>query len=196
MSAHNLTDFELVKQFIEGQQSAIEILITRHKERVYTYIFFKVKNEHLADDLFQEAFIKVMNSLQKGKYKDDSKFVPWVLRIAHNLIIDHYRVEKRMRNVSNDEKDYDLFNSSKFSEPNIESDMIKTQTQDEVRELIEKLSEDQKQMVVLRHFVGMSFKDIAEELDISINTALGRMRYALKNLRKHAEEKKIVLMDY
>ena len=188
-----LTDHELVKQFIDGEQSSFEILVNRHKDKVYTYIFLMVKNDHLANDIFQETFIKVVKSLNLGKYQENGKFISWVIRIAHNLIIDHFRKEKQMKTFSNDEYETDIFNSSKFSDNNVEEDIIQEQIKTDVRKLVDYLPEEQKEVILLRHFVGLSFKEIADQTDVSINTALGRMRYALINLRKLIEEKKLNL---
>ncbi len=193
MSKTNLSDFELIEQFVNGKQSSIEVLINKHKNRIYTYIFLIVKNEQLAEDIFQDTFIKVINSLKNGRYQDKGRFVSWVIRIAHNIIIDHFRKEKHLNTISNDNNDYDLFNSSKFSDKNIEQEIINDQITNDVRKLIDKLPEDQKQVIILRHYVGLSFKEIAEQTDVSINTALGRMRYALINMRKIIEEHNISL---
>ncbi|NPA67799.1 MAG: sigma-70 family RNA polymerase sigma factor [Chlorobi bacterium] len=189
-----LKDKELVKKFMSGDSSALEILINRHKDRVFTYILFIVKNEKLAEDIFQDTFIKVIKSLRKGKYNEQGIFVSWVIRIAHNLTIDYFRKQSRMPTYSNDENpDTDIFNSSKFSDMTIEDELIKDQIASEVRSLVDILPEEQREVVLLRHFGNLSFKEIAEQTDVSINTALGRMRYALINLRKLIEEKKLNL---
>lgn len=188
-----LSDNSLVKQFIDGDQKAIEILIARHKKRVFTYIFMVVKNHHLSEDIFQDTFIKVIRSLKTGKYVENGKFISWVLRISHNLIIDHFRKEKLLHTTSNDDSEYDLLNSPKYSENTIEDVLVNNQIEFEVRLLIEELPEDQKQVIMMRHFQGLSFKEIADLTDVSINTALGRMRYALINLRKLIEQKKLNL---
>jgi len=188
-----LTDHELVKQFIDGKQSSFEILVNRHKDKVYTYIFLMVKNDHLANDIFQETFIKVVKSLNVGKYQENGKFISWVVRIAHNLIIDHFRKEKQMRTFSNDEYENDIFNSSRFSDATIEDDIIQDQIKDDVRKLVDYLPEEQREVILLRHFSGLSFKEIAEQTNVSINTALGRMRYALINMRKLIEERNLNL---
>lgn len=193
MKASGFSDHELVKQFIRGKQSSIETLIKRHKDKVYTYIFLMVKNEHLANDIFQDTFIKVIKSLESGKYQENGKFISWVIRIAHNLIIDYFRKEKQMKTYSNDEYETDLFNSNKFSEKTIEDNIIHDQVCNDVRKLVDFLPEEQKEVVLLRHYVGLSFKDIAEQTNVSINTALGRMRYALINLRKLIEERNLSL---
>jgi RNA polymerase sigma factor (sigma-70 family) len=194
MCDKNLTDFELVEQFIEGKQSSLEILIQRHKSRVYTYIYLLVKNHQLAEDIFQDTFIKVINSLREGKYQDKGRFVSWVVRIAHNLIIDHFRREKNLNTVSNDQYDFDLLNSSKLTDRNIEDHLIHDQVTNDIRALIEELPAEQKEVVILRHYMGLSFKEIAENTGVSINTALGRMRYALINMRKLIKEKDIHLI--
>ena len=194
MSKENLlNDNELVQRFIAGDQNSLEILIQRHKGRVFSYILLIVKKQELAEDIFQETFIKVIRSLKKGKYTENGKFVSWVLRISHNLIIDHFRKEKLKGTVSNDSLDVDIFNSQKFSEDTIEDQMINTQILSEVKDLIKELPEDQQQVIIMRHYLDLSFKEIAEQTDVSINTALGRMRYALINLRKLVEKKNLIL---
>ncbi len=189
-----LKDKELVNQFIEGDTYALEILISRYKERVYTYIYFIVKNQKLAEDIFQDTFIKVIKSLKQGRYNEQGVFVSWVIRIAHNLTIDYFRKETRMPTYSNDaNSDIDIFNSKKFSEDTIEDLLIQDQIAKDVRNLVEELPAEQREVVLLRHFGNLSFKEIAEQTDVSINTALGRMRYALINLRKIIEEKNLNL---
>lgn len=188
-----LSDNALVKQFVDGDQAAIETLIFRHKKRVFTYILLTVKNHHLAEDIFQDTFIKVIRSLKTGKYIENGKFISWVLRISHNLIIDHFRKEKLLATTSNDDSNIDLFNSPKFSEENIEDKLVHEQITFEVRLLIDELPDDQRQVILLRHYQGLSFKEIADLTDVSINTALGRMRYALINLRKLIEKKNLSL---
>ena len=193
MEKHNQSDYDLVKQFVDGNQASIEILVNRHKKRVYTYIFLIVKKQHLAEDIFQDTFIKVIKSLRQGKYKDEGRFVSWVLRIAHNLVIDYYRKAKHLKVYSNDDNEIDIFNSQKFSDKTIEEDIISNQISNEVRLLIDELPTDQKQVIILRHYAGLSFKETAEQTNVSINTALGRMRYALINLRKLIKEKQLTL---
>ena len=188
-----MSDQELIQQFLSGDKEGIEKLINRHKNKVYTYIVLVVKNQQLAEDIFQDTFIKVIRSLIDGKYKDNGRFVSWVIRIAHNLIIDHFRKEKQINTLSNDDYEADIFNSKKLSDQNIEDVMIKEQITNDVRQLIDELPEEQKQVILLRHYGGMSFKEIADQTDVSINTALGRMRYALINLRKLILRKNISL---
>lgn len=188
-----MTDYELVTHFVNGDQSGIEELVNRHKSKVFTYILLIVKNQELAEDIFQDTFIKVVKSLLKGKYRENGKFVSWVIRIAHNLVIDHFRKEKQLNMISNDDFENDLFNSRKFSEETIENLIVKDQIFKDIRHLIEELPDDQKEVVLLRHYGGLSFKEIADQTNVSINTALGRMRYALINLRKLIEEKNLSL---
>lgn len=188
-----LNDNKLVQQFIEGDQNSLEILINRHKSRIFSYILLIVKNQELAEDIFQETFIKVIRSLKRGKYVENGKFVSWVLRIAHNLIIDHFRKVKLQGTVSNDSTDVDIFNSQKFSEETIEDQMVVDQILNDVKGLVKELPEDQQQVIYMRHYMGLSFKEIAEQTGVSINTALGRMRYALINMRKLIQKKNLNL---
>jgi RNA polymerase sigma factor (sigma-70 family) len=187
------SDYELIQRFIKGEQSCFEQLIHRHKNKVYAYISLYIRDQALAEDLFQDTFMKVIQSVKAGKYYDNGKFLSWVMRIAHNLIIDHFRRVKQMNTVSNDDYESDIFNSKKLADATVEDDMIKRQIQKDVRKMISLLPEDQREVVILRHYAGLSFKEIAEITDVSINTALGRMRYALINMRKFMEEKKISL---
>lgn len=195
MKTVKLNDQELVKAFLNGDESCIETLINRHRTKVYTYIFLTIKNQALAEDLFQETFIKVIQSLRKGKYRDNGRFLSWVIRIAHNLIIDHFRKEKQLNSVSNDDSEIDLLNSKKLADDNIEQLMISEQIRRDLRKLVNELPDDQREVVLLRHFGGLSFKEIADHTGVSINTALGRMRYALINLRKMIHERNLILTD-
>ncbi|WP_368667517.1 RNA polymerase sigma factor [Ancylomarina sp. 16SWW S1-10-2] len=188
------SDQYYIEQFISGDSSGIEMLITRHKDRVYTYIYLIVKNKDLTEDIFQDVFIKVIQSLRAGKYRDNGKFLAWVFRIAHNLIIDHFRQGKVNKVYSNDDFELDLFNSDQFSDENCEDVMIRSQIHSEVRDLVDRLPLDQREIIILRHYKGLSFKEIADDTDVSINTALGRMRYALINLRKMIEEDQLNLL--
>lgn len=192
MNTHS-NDYELVSRFIDGEDSSMDSLISRHKDRVYTYIYLIVKEHSLAEDLFQETFIKVIQSLKGGKYRENGKFLSWVLRIAHNLIIDHYRKEKQLNTLSRDEFEADILNSKKLAYGTVEEEIIQDQIVCNVRQLIDELPEDQKEVVMLRHYAGLSFKEIADQTNVSINTALGRMRYALINMRKLMKEKNISL---
>ena len=188
-----ISDYELIMRFIKGEQSCFEDLIHRHKNKVFAYISLYIRDQALAEDIFQDTFLKVIQSVKSGRYYDNGKFLSWVMRIAHNLIIDHFRRIKQMNTVSNDNYESDLFNSKRFADSNIEDDMIKRQVQKDIRRMITMLPDDQREVVILRHYAGLSFKEIAEITDVSINTALGRMRYALINLRKIMDEKKISL---
>lgn len=197
MSKENfLNDNELVQRFISGDQNSLEILIHRHKSRVFSYILLIVRKQELAEDIFQETFIKVIKSLKKGKYTDNGKFISWVLRISHNLIIDHFRKEKLKGTVSNDSMETDLFNSTKFADETVEDQLVYSQILSEVKDLVKELPEDQQQVIYMRHYLDLSFKEIADLTDVSINTALGRMRYALINLRKLVEKKNLVLTKF
>jgi RNA polymerase sigma factor (sigma-70 family) len=189
----NLSDQELVDLYLNGDHSSIETLIHRHKNKVYNYIFMVVRNEQLAEDIFQDTFIKVIKSLAIGKYKDDGKFVPWIMRIAHNLTIDHFRKEKQFKTISADSCEYSIFNTRKLSDDTVEERIIDEQISSDVRKLLEYLPDDQREVIYLRHFGGLSFKEIADQTNVSINTALGRMRYGLLNLRKMIAEKDICL---
>jgi RNA polymerase sigma factor (sigma-70 family) len=188
-----ISDYELITRFIKGEQSCFEKLIHRHKNKVFAYISLYIRDQALAEDIFQDTFLKVIQSVKSGKYADNGKFISWVMRIAHNLIIDHFRRIKQMNTVSNDNYESDLFNSKSFAEDNIEDDMIKGQIKKDIRNMISHLPDDQREVVILRHYAGLSFKEIADITDVSINTALGRMRYALINMRRIMVEKKISL---
>ena len=187
------TDYELINGFINGDERSIELLILRHKSKVYSYINLYIRSRDLADDIFQDTFLKVVQSIRAGRYQDDGKFISWVMRIAHNLIIDHFRHEKQMGIVYNDDYDTDLFNSRRLADDNVEDIMVRRQVLRDVRSLINGLPEDQREVVIMRHYAGMSFKEIADMTGVSINTALGRMRYALINMRKVMVEKNITL---
>lgn len=193
MQKTQLNDQELVSLYSAGDESSLELLIARHKKRIFSYIMMVVRDKHLAEDIFQDTFIKVIATLKRGSYNDEGKFLPWVLRISHNLIIDHYRRLKRMPMVDAGE-DFDLFSVLRLRQGNVEDRMIKTQIRGDLRRMIEKLPHEQREVLVMRHFLDMSFKEIADSTNVSINTALGRMRYALINLRKMAEEKQIALV--
>jgi RNA polymerase sigma factor (sigma-70 family) len=188
-----ISDYELIMRFIKGEQSCFEHLIHRHKNKVFAYISLYIRDQALAEDIFQDTFLKVIQSVKAGRYADNGKFLSWVMRIAHNLIIDHFRRIKQMNTISNDNYESDIFNSKSLAEGNIEDDIIKRQIQKDVRKMISMLPDDQREVVILRHFAGLSFKEIAEITEVSINTALGRMRYALINMRKLMEDKKISL---
>jgi len=189
----SFSDDELIQRFISGDQSSVESLILRHKNKVYGYISMYIRDQALAEDIFQDTFLKVIQSLKAGRYQENGRFISWVMRIAHNLIIDHFRKEKQMNVISNDDYESDIFNSRKLCEANVEDVIVKRQVIKDVRRLIQMLPEDQREVVILRHYTGLSFKEIADIANVSINTALGRMRYALINMRKLMEEKNITL---
>ena len=192
MKLSKFTDQELVQAYLKGNEQAVEQLILRFKTQVYTYIICKVKNEALAEDIFQDTFIKVINTIKRGKYNDEGKFLPWVMRIAHNLIIDHYRKNKRMPFVKNSDE-FDIFDVIKNPDASTQEKLEKNQVLADVKSLIKFLPSDQKEVLMMRLYYDMSFKEISETTNVSINTALGRMRYALINLRKMAEEKNLSL---
>ncbi|MBE0676100.1 MAG: sigma-70 family RNA polymerase sigma factor, partial [Bacteroidales bacterium] len=185
--------YELIERFINGDQSSIEKLIQLHKNKVYGYISMYIRDQALAEDIFQDTFLKVIQSLKAGRYQDNGRFLSWVMRIAHNLIIDHFRREKQMNVISNDDYECDIFNSRRLADANVEEVLVKRQVVKDVRKLIQMLPEDQREVVILRHYTGLSFKEIADITNVSINTALGRMRYALINMRKLMEDNKISL---
>ena len=189
-----MSDQELINQFQNGNQQGIEVLINRHKNKVYTYILILVKDSALAEDIFQDTFIKIVHSLSSGRYKDNGKFLSWTIRIAHNLTIDHFRKIKQNSEISGESYENFILNSRKYSLENVEDLLIKEQIRKDVRSLVDELPGEQKEVILLRHYGGLSFKDIAEQTDVSINTALGRMRYALINLRKLISEKNINLL--
>lgn len=182
----------LVSQYLAGNEAAFEILLRKHKDRVYGYIKMMVKDGQLAEDIFQDVFVKAVLTMKRGQYNEEGKFLPWVLRIAHNLVIDTFRKNKRFPTVDGGE-DFDIFNVIKDDGKAIDEVMIEDQIHTDINKLIEFLPEEQKEVLKLRHFSEMSFKEIAEETNVSINTALGRMRYALINLRKLIEEHNIAL---
>lgn len=192
MNLEKMGDKMLVDLYQAGNDEALSELINRYQEKVYTTILLFVRNEILAEDLFQDTFIKVIETLRKGKYAEEGKLLPWILRIAHNLCIDHYRRIKRAPTITNSEG-YDIFNVLKFAESSPEDQMTKGQTNDKVRDLIDQLPEEQKEVVVLRHYADLSFREIANITNVSINTALGRMRYALINMRRMITEHQIAL---
>ncbi len=194
MIEHNLKDYELIKQYLDGDKASLDHLINRHKNKVYSYIFMVVKNRELAEDIFQDAFIKVIKSLHAGKYNDEGRFVSWVMRIAHNLIIDYYRKDKQLKTVSDDQSDVPLLDTMQFSDDTIEQELVSTQVHKDIKGLITHLPAEQKEVIMLRYYYDMSFKEIAEHTGVSINTALGRMRYAIINMRKVMEQQQIDLM--
>ena len=188
----NYTDHQLIQLFLENEIRALEVLILRHKERLFTSIKFLVKDKHLAEDLFQDLFIKIIDTIRGGGYKEEGKFLPWALRIAHNLCVDHFRKVKRKPVIATSD-DRDIFEVLNFSEEGADVKIMKSQSHDSVRKMLELLPEEQREVIILRHYAELSFKEIAQLTNCSINTALGRMRYGLINLNKMRKEKAIVL---
>jgi len=188
------TDPVLVQNYINGDEKALEILINKHNQRLTSFIYSKVLDREITEDIFQDTFIKVINTLKRGAYNEEGKFLPWVMRIAHNLIIDHFRKNKRMPKFQGSE-DFNIFSVLGDDKLDAERQLIKEQIEVDLTLLIEELPEDQKEVLVMRIYRDMSFKEIAENTGVSINTALGRMRYALINLRKIIEKNNIVLTN-
>lgn len=193
MNAQMSSDQMLLKHYLSGDRNAISKLIERHSRRVRDYINMLVKDRDVAEDIFQETFIKVVRVIDEGRYTDNGKFLSWVLRIAHNQVIDHFRARRQDKSVSESEAGYDVLGSLRFAERTVEDEMVGAQIERDVRALVELLPPEQREVVLMRYFSGLSFKEIAEHTDVSINTALGRMRYALINLRKLIKEKNMVL---
>ena len=186
------TDHELIHQFRDGDLRALEALIIRHKDKLYTSILFLVKDKYLAEDIFQEVLIKIIETIRGGRYTEEGKFLPWAMRIAHNLCVDHFRKVKRTPAIKTSD-DRDIFEVINFTEEGADTKMMKRQSHDRVRQMLDLLPEDQREVIILRHYADLSFKEIASLTNCSINTALGRMRYGLINLRKMMVEKKIAL---
>lgn len=189
-----ISDAVLVSNYIKGNENALETLIIRHKHKIYSFIYSKVYDKDVAEDIFQDTFIKVINTLKQGNYNEEGKFIPWVMRISHNLVIDHFRKNNRMPKFDNS-GEFSIFSVLSDSSLNAEKQIIKSQVEDDVRKLIEELPEDQKEVILMRMYNDMSFKEISDKTGVSINTALGRMRYALINMRKTIEKHNIVLTN-
>lgn len=187
-----LSDYELINSFNAGNVNAFEALVLRHKEKLYTSIYFLVKDKYLAEDIFQDVFIRIIDTIKGGRYTEEGKFLPWAMRIAHNLCVDYFRKVKRTPTIKNSE-DQDIFEVLNFTEESAEDKMIKRQSHNRVRDMLDQLPEDQREVIILRHYADMSFKEIAQITNCSINTALGRMRYGLINLRKMMVAKQISL---
>ncbi len=192
MQVTPFSDQELIQQYLDGNERAFEELLNRHKNKIYTSIYLFVKEQSLAEDIFQEVFIKIVNTLRSGKYNHEGKFVQWAMRIAYNMCVDQFRRKKRRPQVASTEN-FDIFDVLHLSEDNMETTMIRSQTHDKIRHLVDSLPPEQREVVILRHYADMSFKEISQLTRVSINTALGRMRYALINMRKMVEEKEIIL---
>ncbi len=193
MNVQVLSDQKLLNSYLSGDQRAISKLIERYSRRVRDYINMMVKDRDVADDLFQETFIKAVRVIDEGRYTDNGKFLSWILRIAHNQVIDHFRARKQSRQVTEAEAGYDVLGTLRFAERTVEDELVSSQIEQDVRRLVEHLPDEQREVVMMRYYAGMSFKEIAEQTDVSINTALGRMRYALINLRRMIKEKNLVL---
>jgi len=193
MSLRLLNDQDLVKAYLQGNEIAFEILIARHQSRVFSYIIMLVKDEMLTNDLFQDTFIKVIQTLKKGQYNEEGKFLPWVMRIAHNLVIDHFRREKKMPSVRSDDE-FNIFDILENKELNAEDVLVKSQMEEDIKKLVNLLPKEQREVVVMRHYGDLSFKEIADITNVSINTSLGRMRYALINLRKMVTDYNMTLL--
>ena len=193
MNVQVLSDQGLLNSYLSGDQSAISQLIERHSRRVKEYIRMMVKDNDVADDIFQETFIKAVRVIDEGRYTDNGKFLSWILRIAHNQVIDYFRSRKQQKLVNEADAGYNVLGTLRFAEQTVEDEMVAAQISNDVRHLVEMLPDEQREVVMLRYFSGLSFKEIAEQTNVSINTALGRMRYALINLRKMIKEKNIIL---
>ncbi len=192
MAKNDLPDAVLIHQYVSGNEEALAQLIERHQSKVFRFIYSKVNDQEIADDIFQDTFIKVIHTLKGKNYKEEGKFLPWVMRISHNLVIDYFRKNNRMP-MQRETEEYSIFNYMVDASPNIENDLITSQIESDVKKLINALPEDQREVITLRIYQDLSFKEIAEITGVSINTALGRMRYALLNLRKNIEKNQIVL---
>lgn len=190
MNLQSYSDQDLVKLYISGNESVLEELLNRHKSKIYTSIYLLIKDQYLAEDIFQETFIKVINTLRSGRYNEEGKFLPWVMRIAHNLVIDYFRREKRAPVITSADG-ADVLNMLQVYEESAEEKILRDQTHTDLRNLIQSLPDEQKEVLIMRHYAELSFKEIADVTDVSINTALGRMRYALSNLRKMMKVKEV-----
>ena len=191
MDVQKLTDQELIKTYLKGNDKAFEVLLKRHKDKIYTSIYLFVKDTEKANDIFQDVFIKIVDTLRKGKYNHEGKFLQWAMRISYNMCVDNFRRNKRRTKVSATET-FDIFDVLESKDENMETTMIKSQMHKKVRKLVDQLPPEQKEVVILRHYADMSFKEISQLTRVSINTALGRMRYALINMRKMAGERELV----
>lgn len=189
----SLKDDELVNLYIMGNNSAFDVLLEKYQQKLFSYIFFIIKDKEISDDIFQETFMKAIVTIKNGKYNADGRFYNWITRIAHNLIIDQFRNEKNDNTVSCDNEEYNILNNQDLCDGNIENDIISLQIRDDIRKLVNKLPGNQKEIIIMRFYHDMSFKEIAEITGTSINTALGRMRYAIMNLRKMVNDNRIIL---
>lgn len=187
------SDQELLNAYLAGNNQAISQLIERHRRRVYDYVYIMVKDPEVAEDICQETFVKAVRVIEQGRYTDNGRFLSWVMRIAHNQVIDHFRAQKKVQVTNESEAGYDIIGTQRLSEGSVEDQMVKEQIEADLRKLIDKLPTEQSEVVKMRYYGGLSFKEIAEQTEVSINTALGRMRYALTNLRKMIKENKMIL---
>lgn len=187
-----LSDQQLIQNYMDGNENALNALIIRYKDKIFTSIYLLVKDKYLAEDIFQEVFIKIIDTLRNGRYTDEGKFLPWALRISHNLCVDHFRKVKRGPAIKTSD-DHDIFEVLNVSAPGADHDMVTGQSHNSIRKMIDCLPEDQREVIILRHYADLSFKEIADLTKCSINTALGRMRYGLINLRKMMVEHQIAL---
>lgn len=189
---NNLTDQQLIHLYVDGNADALATIVLRYKEKIYTSIYLLVKDKYLAEDIFQDVFIRIIDTLKGGRYTDEGKFLPWAMRIAHNMCVDHFRKVKRSPTIKTSD-DRDIFEVLNFSEAGADQKMMDGQSHDRIRKMVDMLPEDQREVIILRHYADLSFKEIADLTKCSINTALGRMRYGLINLRKLMVEKQIAL---
>ena len=194
MRKNSISDSTLISEYIQGKEAALGVLIQRHQQRLFSFIYSKVQDRDITEDIFQDTFIKVIRTLKRGNYNEEGKFLPWVMRIAHNLVIDHFRKSNRMPSFKNTDE-FDIFSVLGDGNLNAEKQIIQEQIHNDVRELVNELPEEQKEVLVMRMYKDMSFKEISENTGVSINTALGRMRYALINMRKLIEKHKIILVN-
>lgn len=192
MQLKMLNDQDLISLYLDGKADAFEVLLNRHKEKIYTSIYLFVKDTELAEDIFQEVFIKIIDTLRKDKYNNEGKFLQWAMRIAYNMCVDHFRRAKRMTKISNSET-FDIFSILECKDDHMENTIIKSQIHSKLRTLVDQLPDEQRDVVILRHYADMSFKEISQMTRVSINTSLGRMRYALINLRKLVNEAEMVM---
>ncbi len=189
---NNLTDQQLIHLYMEGNADALATIVMRYKDKIYTSIYLLVKDKYLTEDIFQDVFIRIIDTLKGGRYTDEGKFLPWAMRIAHNMCVDHFRKVKRSPTIKTSD-DRDIFEVLNFSEPGADQKMMSGQSHERIRKMVDMLPEDQREVIILRHYADLSFKEIADLTKCSINTALGRMRYGLINLRKLMTEKQIAL---
>ncbi|HRN98362.1 MAG TPA: sigma-70 family RNA polymerase sigma factor [Flavobacterium sp.] len=194
MANVNLPDAILVKQYVTGDESALSVLINRYQSKIYGFIYSKIADRDVSDDIFQDTFIKVIKTLKSNSYNEEGKFLPWVMRIAHNLIVDHFRKNKKMP-MFRETEEFSIFSIMSDNSPNVESQIITSQVESDLQKLIDELPADQREVLVMRMYQDLSFKEISELTGVSINTALGRMRYALMNLRKIIDKNKIILTN-